>query len=265
MLRYKGGTYQDAPPQVFTQGLFEESTTKKQRLGTIRVLDDGRVFRYASLTAAAKSPGLAMSKVQTPVDATIAAADAALNLIGRKEITLTIAGATANLYEDGWLVITAGTGIGEMYKIRGNTATNDPATGRATFYLYDALRTTHVAASTTVAAHQSPYANLLINPAVANSAATTQETVMGVTIRAHAGATVVYAWLQTKGIGAMVLDVDAAAGAESNEMWITQGTTEGRGLCIADTPTPGMQVLGVTLESADLTDAEANLIVLAIE
>lgn len=266
MLRFKGGTDQAGVPSVFAQGLFEESATKKHRLGTVRDLEDGRRFRYASITAATVTAGATLSNAFTPVDATIAAADAALNLVGRKEITLTVAGATANLYADGWMIIKAGTGIGEMYKIRGNTATDDPATGRATFYLYDALRTTHVAASTTVAVHQSPYSNLLISPAVANSAATTQETVMGITTMACGNTSAVsYLWIQTKGIASMVLDVDAAAGAEANEMWVIQGTTAGRGLVLADTMTPGMQILANTLESADLTDAEANLVVLCIE
>jgi hypothetical protein len=266
MLRFKGGTYQDASPLVYPQGLYEESATQKCRLGLIRPLDDGRVFIYASITAAAITAGAFVSKVQTPVDATIAAADAALNLIGRKEITLTIAGATANLYADGWILIKAGAGIGEMYKVRGNTATGDPATGRATFYLYDALRTTHVAASTTVAAHQSPYANLLINPAVANEAATTQETVLGLTHMAMGNSSAVsYVWLQKEGIASAVLDIDKAAGEEANEMAVVLGTTAGRGAVIADTAyAGGVQILGYTLESADLTDAEANLIMLRL-
>jgi hypothetical protein len=260
------GTAQESPGQIFTQGLFEESAVAKHKLGTLRVLDDGRVFRYSSITAAAITAGALVSKAFAPVDATIAAADAAINLVGAKKITLTVAGATADLYKDGWLIIKAGTGIGEMYKIRGNTATDDPAAGRAYFELYDALRSTHVAANTTVAVHQSPYSNLLLNPAVANATATTQETAMGMTTMACGnGSAASYLWLQTKGIASLVLDIDAAAGAEANEMRIVPGTTAGRGAVTPDTAISGIQIIGYTLESEDLTDAEANLVVLALE
>jgi hypothetical protein len=62
----------------------------------------------------------------------------------------------------------------------------------------------------------------------------------------------------------MVIDIDAASGAEANEMWVIPGTTAGSGLVLADTMTPGIQILGYTLESADLTDATAHLVFLTI-
>lgn len=268
MLRFKGGTYQDAMNTVFAQGLYEESAIQKHRLGTIRILDDGRVFRYASITAAAITAGALVSKETAGVAATIAAADAALNLVGRKEITLTMTNANAaNYFADGCIVINAGDGIGEMYKIRGSSVTGDPATGRTTFYLYDALRTTHVTATTTALVYASPYANLLINPAVANEAATTQETVMGVTIMACGNTSAVsYLWIQSGGLASVVLDIDKAAGAEANEMAVVPGTTAGRGAIIADTAyAGGVQIIGYSMVSEDLVDASANLVKLVID
>jgi hypothetical protein len=269
MLKAKSGTYQEGPATIFVQGLYEESATKKQKLGTKRVLDDGRVYRYASITAAAIAAGLLVSKVQTPVASTIAAADAAINLVGEKEITLTTAGATANLYEDGWIVLSAGTGLGEMYKVRGNTATGNPSTGRASFQLYDALRTTHVTATTTVNLYQSPYKNLLINPAVADQDATTNETAMGATIMACGNATAVsYLWLQTSGVGALMLDVAAAGGNEAAEQLITPGVTAGYGAIRVPTEATffaEMQHVGFTLEAIDLTNATGNLIRFTLE
>ena len=248
---------------MFNQGLFEESSTAKQRLGTKRELDDGRTYRYVGVTAATIVAGVCLSKVQTPVDATVAAGDAALAVAGAREITITIAGATVNLYTDGFLAVKAGTNIGAMYKVRGNAATNNPATGRATFSLYDKIGVTWVAASTTVAAHQNPYKDLLINPAVANEAATTQETVLGLTTRAVTAS--YYIWAQTHGIANMLLDVAAAAGAEANEGIIVPGIVSGTGTVRADTAPLGMQILGHTMESADLTNAEASLVFLLIE
>ena len=102
----------------------------------------------------------------------------------------------------------------------------------------------------------------LINPAVANGAATTQEAIMGVTTRAIAASQ--YFWAQTWGLCALQMDIDAAAGAEANEVVIQSGTTAGRGLIIADTHVPGGQIIGNNIESADLTDAEASLVFLTI-
>lgn len=260
------GGYEDGENTYFQQGLFEESATAKHRLGTVRRLDDGRVFRYCSVTAAAIAAGLCVSKASAPVAATIAAADAALAIAGAKEISMTIAGATAALYKDGYAVVSSGTNIGAIYKIRGNGATDGIATGRASFSLYDEIAVTWVAASTTVNVYPNPYSNLLINPAVAGDTATTQETVMGVTTRAVGNATAVsYLWIQVHGMASMVLDIDAAAGGEANEMWIIPGTTTGRGLVVADTARTGNQLLGVIYQSADLTDASANLVHLLIE
>lgn len=268
MIKSKSGAYQESPPSVFVQGLYEESATAKHRLGTVRVLDDGRVFRYCSITAAAITAGALVSKATAGVAATIAAADAAVNLVGSKEITLTMTNANAaNHFADGFIILTAGTGIGEMYKIRGSSVTGVPATGRTTFYLYDALRTTHVTATTTALVYASPYASLLVNPAVANEAATTQETVMGVTTMACGNSSAVsYLWIQSGGLASVVLDIDAAAGAEANEMAVVPGSTAGRGRIVEDTAyAGGVQIIGYSMVSADLTDASANLVKLVID
>jgi len=260
------GDYQEGRITMFNQGLFDESSVAKQRLGTKRELDDGRIYRYAGFTAAGITAGALVSKAAAPVDATVASADAALAVAGAREISVTIAGATANLYTDGFLIVTAGTNIGAMYKVRGNGATNGIGSGRAAFSLYDKIHTTWVAASTTVSAWQNSYKSLLINPAVADSEATTQECVMGMTVRAITAS--YYAWIQTRGLANLVLDVDAAAGGESNEMQIVQGTTSGRGAVIIPLETTffwGTQIIGHTIESADLTDAEGNLVFLTIE
>lgn len=259
------GEYQEGRKAIFNQGLFEESATAKERLGTKRELDDGRIFRYAGITAAAiTASGALLSKAQTKVDATIAAADAAIDLVGIKEISLTIAGATADLYKDGELVVKAGTDIGSKYKVRGNVATGNPAAGRATVSLYDKLFVTWVAASTTIGAYQNPYKNLLLNPAVASvGTGTGGEHVMGMAIRPITAS--YYAWLQTRGIAALVLDVAAAAGDQDYEAQIVPGPTSGRGALVAAGPVSGHQSIGELVERTDRTTAEACLVFLTLE
>jgi len=257
------GNYQEAMNTLFNQGLFEESAVQKQRLGTIRVLDDGRKYVYCQATAAAIAAGICVSKAVAPQSCTVAALDAAQNLVGVKEIFLTLTGTpTLNLYRDGWLVYTAGTGIGEMCKIRGNTVDDVPATGRCTFYLYDALGTTMVAASTTVDLFACPYDGVLINPAVADGDATTGERVLGVTLRTITAS--YYFWAQTKGLASVLLDVAAAAGAEADERFLIPGITEGTLTLSAAGAEPDQPRLGYTIETADITNAEASLVMLDI-
>ena len=46
------GSYTEQPKSIFAQSLFDESSTEKERIGTVRTLDDGRVFVYAKRNAA---------------------------------------------------------------------------------------------------------------------------------------------------------------------------------------------------------------------
>lgn len=257
------GNYTEQPGTLFNQGLFEESTVQKHRLGTIRQLDDGRRFVYALTTAADLAAGIAVSKAVAPQDATVAAADVTFGgAAGSKTVSVTLSGTpTANQYRDGFLTIKAGAGICESYKIAGNTADDNPATGRCTFYLYDALATLWVAGSTTIGIYENPYSGVLINPSVANAAATTGERILGVTVRSVTGGTAAkYVWLQTWGL-ASVLMTASTAGAEANERQLYPGTTDGTFQVVTggDMPT-----YGETLESADLTTGENTLVYLMI-
>jgi hypothetical protein len=258
------GDYQENAfgSRLYNQGLYEESATQKHRLGTIRETDDGRRFVYCQATAADLTAGCVVSKAVAAQDCTIAAADAAINLAGVRKITVTLTGTpTLNLYRDGHLIITAGTGIGEYYKIKGNTADDNPASGRCTLYLYDALKTTHVAASTTISIFANPYDGVLINPAVADGDAVTAEAPLGVTQRPVTAS--YYFWAQTRGLGSCVLDV-STAGNEADEKRLIQGTTAGRLLVAATTAEEDQPVYGRVFESADMSDGEASLVELRI-
>lgn len=257
------GPYQESMNTMFAQGLFEESADQKHRLGTIRCLDDGRRYVYCQATAAAIAAGICVSKAVAPQDLTVAAADAAINLAGASKLTFTLTGTpTLNLYRDGWLVYTANEGAGEMYKVRGNTADDDPATGRFTVYLYDPIKTLNVAASTTASIFANPYDGVLINPAVADGDATTGETILGVTTRGITAS--YYFWAQTWGLATVMMDIDAAAGAEADERDLVAGTTEGRMAVVAAGAEEDQHTYGTIMETADLTDAEGNLVYLKI-
>jgi hypothetical protein len=255
------GDYLEQVPVMYQQGLFAQSAAKKHKLGTIRELDDGRKFIYCLNTAAQIAAGICVSKAVTPQDCTVAAADVAA--VGDRKVTVTLTGTpTLNQYQDGWLLIKAGAGIGEMYKIRGNTVDDTPASGHVTLYLYDSIKTLWVLGNTTIAIHVTPYHEVLINPAVANGDATTGERILGITTRIVAASK--YFWAQTWGLAAAMLDIDAAAGTEADERVLVPGTTEGRLLLSAAGAENDQQRYGHPLETADLTDAEANLVMLEV-
>ena len=260
------GDYQEGRKTLFNQGLFEQSSTEKERLGTKRELDDGRIFKYASVTAAALVAGHCIAKAQTPIAATVAAADALLTLIGAREISLTAAGIAADQLKDGHLVATTLVNIGAMYKIRGNGVTGGIAAGRISLNLYDKLDVAWTAAGTTAWLYENVYKNLFIRAACTAAGTDTDgNRVMGVTARAFAGTAIAYGWVQTRGIGCMQLDVAAPAGAQDYESQIVPGPTAGRGALAAAGTISGIQVIAEQLEYADLVNATANLVYITVE
>jgi len=253
------GNYQDGPNTLFNQGLFEESAAQKMRLGTVRELDDGRKFVYCQATAASIAAGIVVSKAVAPQLCTVAALDAAA--VGVKKITLTLTGApTANLYRDGWILYTSGTGIGGMCKVRGNSADDNPASGRFTVYLYDALPVALTTAGQTISIYANPYDGVLINPAVADGDATTGERPLGVTLRTITAS--YYFWAQTKGLASVLLDVAAAAGAEADERFLVPGIVAGTLTLSAAGAEPDQPRVGHTIVTADHTNAQADLVMI---
>lgn len=105
----------------FQQDIFAQSATKKHRLGTLRIEEDGRKYRYAksgeALTAGNLAQGVAA--VANHIKQTVAAAGAAS--VGDMQVTFTLGATacTANQYDDGMLQIydgAAGT-VGHQYRI----------------------------------------------------------------------------------------------------------------------------------------------------
>lgn len=91
----------------WAQGLYEISATKKERLGALRITDDGRKYRYCKAGASALVPGKMAAAPVVDLDffdkAGIAAA------IGATELTVTIVNPAAayaeDYFSDGSLVV----------------------------------------------------------------------------------------------------------------------------------------------------------------
>lgn len=105
----------------FTQDVMETSVLKKEILGALRILADGRKFRYARAGAGGVGVGLLAMAPKAAALLTDQAASAAR--IGDRALTLIVGADVAeNAFEDGYLQITDAEGKGHQYRILSNAA-----------------------------------------------------------------------------------------------------------------------------------------------
>lgn len=178
------------------------TTTQLASLGTTYVsgLDQARrTYRYVAFPAStATVSGVLLTAAAAPANSTalaISAANSATQLLaGSKSIIITngTTTVTTNQFADGMLEVLGTNGIGQSYRITGNTSATS---GLAiTVSLSDPLRnvSTLVAGTNTV--------NLRVSPYSLPVAQTTQSLPVGVTIMPVVSNTAVqYGWVQTGG------------------------------------------------------------------
>jgi hypothetical protein len=241
----------------FLQGLYAESATQKEELGTIRRMRDGRVFVYCKNGAVALAPGAVCESVITSGmnEQTVTVAHA----IGTEQVTITDSGSgtAANAYAGGRLVVTAGTGIGESYDIVSNTA----ATAGATFtcQIEPGLATAWSTSDTDVTLYKNKYNGVVVNP--------TDGQQLPVCVPQRTITASYYFWGQVLGDGAMLIDVAAAAaGLELDEKIINPSLNHAGYGYIDGTPDAAAvlagyrHILGYIIDEADITDNEAVLV-----
>lgn len=241
----------------FSQGLYAESATQKEKLGRVRELDDGRTFVYMKNGAVALAAGAVVASVITSGmnEQTVTVAHPA----GTEAVTITDSGGgtSADAYKDGRLVVTAGSGIGESYSIVGNTAAGAGET--FTVQLATPLATVWSIATTDVTLYQNKYNGVVVNPTDG------QQLPVGVPQRAVTAN--YYFWGQALGDGAMLIDVAAAAaGLELDEKIINPSLNHAGYGYIDGTPDAAAvlagyrHILGYIIDEADITDNEAVLV-----
>ena len=230
------------------QGIYEQSSVKVHNLGDRFELSDGREFVYCLNGAVELAPALLNTVISTPThEDTVTIA----HPIGTTTVTVTAGGISANAFAEGYLIVTGGTGIGEMYKIKGNTAT---VSGLITVDLYDPLATAWVIANTDVDLYINPYNALVVNVTDA------QQKPVCVTLRTVTIA--YYFWGQVKGFAALQLDVNSAAGLELDEKYI-QASTNHAGLgMLTTTPADAdmKHIIGELVKEEDVADNTVTLV-----
>ena len=242
------GDFEEGPRQMFPQRLFEEKAIKQMPLGTHRQLDDGRVFVYCQNGGTELAAGRLATFITTGTnEQTVTVAEA----VNDNEITITASGITADLWMDGFLVVTAGTAIGQCYKIRSNSAT---ASGLVTVQLYDKLQTAWVITDTDITIYPCPYITLVVNPVDAQQ--------KPVCCPQRIVTANYFFWGLKKGPGALIMTAANASGLELDEKIVTADTAvAGNGVTTAtEADIAGKFVVGSLYAEVDITTNEAALV-----
>jgi hypothetical protein len=183
---------------VIQQGLFEESTTAKHRIGTRMQLADGRVYYYGVCAEALAAGLLCYSK---PMDANNTAMVVTNNgvAVGGKTVESMLVGSAAveaNEFAEGFMYTQKVAGTGYTYKIKSNTSGS--AAGTMTIELYDPVQVA-ITVSTEVGFAYNPFWALL-GPTGVQTSQPAGVAPRGVVTSGS------YAWIQTWGVCAMGSD-----------------------------------------------------------
>lgn len=192
------------PIQVFSTDIFSSSATQAHRLGQYGETRDGRRFRYCQAGASAlvvgdviQSAAVVANHINCSVTATA---------LGATSIAVT-PGATAgaaNLYADGYAVISTTPGLGYSYEIDRHAAISSST--EFTLYLKaDSAIQVALTTSSKLDLQINPYKNVIQTPATTLTGA-----VVGVAVYPIVAGE--YGWIQTKGPGAVLVAGTPGAG-----------------------------------------------------
>lgn len=174
--------------------IYEQTATQKFPLGTEFSTQDGRKFRYAKAGAVAlvnsymcQAPVEIAHHKEVVIGTAAAVGDTTLTL----STTLSTA-VTKDQYKDGYVLVNKGTGLGQCYRIKGNSAGTT-----CTIELYDAVAVA-IAKTAEITLKANPWNGVLV-------AATTQTGIpVGVPLCPITAA--YYGWLQVAGPAPVVVD-----------------------------------------------------------
>ena len=152
------GTYTSVGDVSLVANPYSVGLTQLYPLGT-KLIDGERTYRYSRANAVAIAAGkLLQSAVSTTTHQGLAPAAAP---IGATSVTLTLGSTNATKkdeYKDGYLMVSAGTSIGSVYKISGNAAAN--AGGTCAVTIYEPLLVALVNANSKMDLTPNPYGSL---------------------------------------------------------------------------------------------------------
>lgn len=202
-------------PQIGADvNVYDTHSTPKFAAGVGFQRADGNIFRYCHVGTATNAGKLVGpttasggatyqgAKIITPTSAVQVAAEAPLypGQVGSHYVEATISGIAADKYLGSYIVVTQGTGLGFTYRIVGNTATDNPATGNVRIQLYEAIKTAFTS-STGFIIVPSMFTDLV-------ATTTTSAQVTGV-LMSTTTSTNLWAWVCTRGVVGCTEDATA--------------------------------------------------------
>lgn len=176
------------PVTVAAQGIFSSVATAVHNIGEYIVTNDGRGYRYCKAGGTALVVGrIQQAKAEdTSNEQELAITNPTagdLSVVTTSTVTL-----AADLLAGGFLLVSEGTaGVGEIYRIKGNTAASAAVT---TFTLDEPIRTT-VTGTAKVDVKVNPYMSVIVAPTTQTSA------IVGAAQYAIVASE--FGWLQTRG------------------------------------------------------------------
>lgn len=195
------------------------STQGGEALGQLAGTADGRVFAYGyngTGSGTALSPGkltqgaLSVSNAQNSTGvATVAGQNSVSYTTGSTAVT-------ADQYKDGYFIVNAGAGAGQVLRIAGNTAATSTNSYAITVYLVDAIETA-TTTSSKFSLQPNPFGGVKITDHTASTA------VFAAGVPQVSVADTYYAWLQVGGVASVLANGTIAVGSSV----IISATTDG--------------------------------------
>lgn len=177
------------PVSVAAQGIYSSSSTALHNIGEYVMSNDGRGYRYCKAGGTALVVGtIQQAKAEdTSNEQELAFTNAAvgdLTIVTTSTVTL-----AADLLAGGYLLVSEGTlGVGQVYKLKGNTAASAAV---VTFNLEEPVR---------VATTGTCKADVKVNPYMSVIVAPTAQTSCIVGAAQYAITASEFGWLQTHGV-----------------------------------------------------------------
>ncbi len=227
---YYSNSIQGIPGAGVDVDVTRADSAAKYALGYLIERADGNRFRYCYVGAATNAGNLVgqvqatggaaygAAVVVAPASATAIQAEYPIlpGQVGSHYVQVTIASIAADKYEGGYLVTTRGTGVGDTYRIMGNTATGTPTSTDLYIKLSEPLKVA-LTAATGITIATSIYNDLAVS-------ATTATTVTGVLMSTTTSANK-WAWVCTRGTVGCTEDnsLTVAAGYQLIASQVTAG------------------------------------------
>ncbi len=192
--------------QITDQDIYQVSATQgMELLGQRATTADGRAFRYGKNGtggSTALAPGK-LAQVATPVTNDTNRTGVTL-AAGVSQVTFTLGStATVDQYKQGYLVVNAGTGVGQWLLIAGNTAATAGTSNAITVNLQDQLIAATLASDSKFSLVPNPYSACIIQSATLGAGSA------GVPLISVPDTD--FAWFQVEGPAAVLSDAGAAA------------------------------------------------------